>query len=158
MSFRIRGLDPAAFQPYFRMDEDQLGRIGARRVAVSERFVCPCRVTLDDAEPGETAILLNYEHLPVDSPYRSRHAIYVRESAREPFDAIDVVPPAVSRRLLSVRGFDANGFMLTGEVLEGRELAPYIEGQWKDPSVAYLHAHFARRGCFGARVDRITPG
>lgn len=156
MAFRIRGLDPAGFQPLFRMDAAALERAGMRRVTVAERHACPCRITLDDAEPGETAILLNYEHLPVDSPYRSRHAIYVRESAVRPFDAIDVVPPALARRLLSVRAFDTAGNMLSGEVLEGRDLAPYLDAQWADPAVAYLHAHYARRGCFAARVDRVA--
>lgn len=155
MTFRIRGLDPAAFAPYFPLDDAALGRLGMRRHVVAEEHSCPCRVTLDDARPGERAILLNYEHLPVDSPYRSRHAIYVRESAREPFDAVDVVPPALGRRLLSVRGFDADGFMVSGEVLEGRDLAPYVESQWKDPAIAFLHAHYARRGCFAARIDRL---
>lgn len=154
MSFRIRGLNPAAFQPYFRMDDAGLGLVGARRVTIAETYACPCRVTLVDAEPGETAVLLNYEHLPVDSPYRSRHAIYVRESAREPFDGIDVVPPALARRLLSVRGFDKSGDMLSGEILEGRDLAAYAEAQLQDPAVDFLHAHYARRGCFAARIDR----
>ena len=38
---------------------------------------------LQDAVPGENVLLLNYETLPaVASPYRSRHAIDVREYAK----------------------------------------------------------------------------
>jgi hypothetical protein len=111
-------------------------------------------VTLDDAQPGEEVLLLNFEHLPVDSPYRSSHAIYVRAGARQRYEGVDEVPPALARRLLSVRAFDAAGNMVSGEVLEGRDLAPYVESQLSNPGVAYLHAHYARRGCFAARIDR----
>jgi hypothetical protein len=111
-------------------------------------------VTLDDAQPGEELILVNFEHLPVDSPYRSRHAIFVRAGATEKFDGIDVIPPALARRLLSVRAFDGEGLMVSGEIVEGSTLAEYIEAQFENARVAYLHAHYAKRGCFAARIDR----
>jgi len=96
-----------------------------------------------------------FEHLPVDSPYRSSHAIYVRAGATSKYDGVDAVPPALARRLLSVRAFDADGLMVSGEIVEGANLAPYIEEQLANPVVAYLHAHYARRGCFAARIDRV---
>ena len=34
----------------------------------------PCRVSLVDAEIGESVLLVNYEHLPAASPYRMRYA------------------------------------------------------------------------------------
>jgi hypothetical protein len=34
-------------------------------------------------EPGESVLLVNYEHQPAHSPFRSRHAIFVREGAEE---------------------------------------------------------------------------
>jgi hypothetical protein len=154
MSYRITGLEPAQFRRYADMSDAELARNRALRVTATEYPGYPCRVTLDDAQPGEDVILLNFEHLPVDSPYRSSHAIYVRAAARERFEGVDVVPPALARRLLSVRGFDASGSMLSGEVLEGAKLAEYVRAQLEDPAVAYLHAHYARRGCFAARIDR----
>ena len=39
-------------------------------------------------------------------------------------------------------------------VVEGREVEGLIERCFERPDVAYLHAHFARRGCFAARSDR----
>jgi hypothetical protein len=39
-------------------------------------------------------------------------------------------------------------------VVEGRELVPLVERYLAETEVAYLHAHFARRGCFAARIDR----
>lgn len=154
MSFRICGLDPAPFAAFAAMSDDDLARNRARRHIATEYPGYPCRVTLDDAQPGEELILVNFEHLPVDSPYRSSHAIYVRTAATCPYEGVDVVPPALARRLLSVRAFDADGLMVSGEIVEGAKLARYIEEQLANPDVAYLHAHYARRGCFAARIDR----
>ncbi len=155
MTFRISGLDPAPFAPFAAMSDEDLAAHRALRTTAKEYPGYPCRVTLDDAAPGEDVILLNFEHLPVDSPYRSSHAIYVRANATRKYEGIDEVPPALARRLLSVRGFDASGLMVSGEIVEGAELAPYIESQFADAAIEYLHAHYARRGCFAARIDRI---
>ena len=155
MTFRISGLDPALFASFASMNDDELARHNARRYTANEHPGFPCRVTLDDAQSGEEVILLNFEHLPVESPYRASHAIYVRTNATRKYEGRDEVPPALARRLLSVRGFDSEGFMVSGEIVDGAILAPYIEAQFADTGVAYLHAHYARRGCFAARIDRV---
>jgi hypothetical protein len=154
MPFTITGLDPARFARFAALTDAELARIGARRETADQYPGYPCRVSLDDAQPGEEVLLLNFEHLPVHSPYRSSHAIFVRTGATAQARLVDEVPPALARRLLSVRGFDEAGYMLSGEIVEGAQLAPCIEAQLADPRIAYLHAHYARRGCFAARIDR----
>jgi hypothetical protein len=91
----------------------------------------------------------------VDTPYRSRHAIYVIEGEGEQraFDAVNVVPDAMRRRLLSLRAFDAQGMMIDADVVEGA-VEPLIERLLGDARTAYVHAHYARRGCFAARIER----
>ena len=92
MTFRISGLDPAPFASYASMSDEELARYNARRYTANEYPGFPCRVTLDDAQPGEEVILLNFEHLPVDSPYRSSHAIYVRTNATRRYEGRDGGP------------------------------------------------------------------
>jgi len=153
MDFRIRGLDPAAFTPLHALRDDELAaRRALRRVADSKPGF-PCRVTLEDAEPGERVLLLNYEHLPVETPYRASHAIFVREAAREPYDATNTIPSALESRLLAIRAFDAAGSMVDAEIVEGVHAPGLIRKLFARGGVAYLHAHFARRGCFAARID-----
>ncbi|MFV3456565.1 DUF1203 domain-containing protein, partial [Mycobacterium tuberculosis] len=41
-----------------------------------------------EVDIGDAAILLNYEHQPADTPYRSRHAIFVREGAQQALDVV----------------------------------------------------------------------
>ena len=154
MAFRIRGLDPARFAHLAGLDAGGLARHRAERHVADAKPGFPCRVTLEDAEPGERVLLVNYEHLPVDTPYRASHAIYVREAAVAAWDAHDALPPALAARLLSIRAFDARGSMHDADLADGREAPALIQRLFANPGVAYLHAHFARRGCFAARIDR----
>jgi hypothetical protein len=155
MSFHITGLKSADFAALVALPEDQLRAHHARRVVADRCPGFPCRVSLIDARPGENVLLLNYEHLPVSGPYRSRYAIYVRENARDACLAVDEVPPVLEQRLLSVRAFTHEDLLIEADVAEGRgQLVPLIERLLAPPQVAYLHVHNARPGCFAARVDR----
>jgi hypothetical protein len=154
MSFRISGLPLAPFVPLFSLPEQELAARNIVRTIADRKPGFPCRVSLTDAEPGEKLLLLNYEHQPAGSPYRASHAIYVRERATEAHPGPGEVPEVIRSRLLSVRAFDAQGMMLDADVVQGSEVAATIERMFADQSVAYLHLHNAKPGCYAARVDR----
>lgn len=155
MAFRISGLDVDLFRPLFGLTDHELAARGIRREVADDSVPgYPCRVTLAEADPGERLLLLNFEHQSAPTPYRSAHAIYVRESARETRTALNEIPAPFLTRLLSIRAFAADGMMIDADVAEGTDAAAEIERQLADPQVAYLHIHFARRGCYAARVDR----
>jgi hypothetical protein len=122
-------------------------------VRVDAAHAFPCRISLTDAAVGDEVLLINHEHLPVDSPYRSRHAIYIRAGERT-FDAVDTVPDMLRRRLLSVRAFDDAGMMTGCDVVEGAGLERVVAALFTEPKAAYLHVHFARPGCYAARIER----
>ena len=153
MDFRIRGLDPQPFARYFQMNDAELARHRALRCISDSKPGFPCRVSLTDVEPGNPVMLVNFEHLPVESPYRASHAIYV-SAAAQPFDQVGVVAPALRERLLAIRAFDATGLMVDADLVEGRTVEPLLARLLERREVAYLHAHFARRGCFAARIER----
>jgi hypothetical protein len=154
MSYVITGLPLETFQPLFGLSEADLAARRIVRMTADAKPGFPCRVTLADAEPGETVLLLNHEHQSADTPYRSSHAIFVREAARETRSVVDAVPDSLSGRLLSVRAFDAAGMITDADVVQGDGLEPLIARMFADAAVAYLHVHNARRGCYAARVDR----
>jgi hypothetical protein len=114
----------------------------------------PDRIEVRDLQPGETALLLNFVHQPADTPYRASHAIFVREGATDAYDAVDRIPEAIRIRPISLRAFDAAGEMLDADLLDGRDMEAAIARMFARPEVAYLHAHYARRGCYAARIDR----
>jgi len=154
MGFRISGLGFERFAPLVAFSDEQLLAHEARRVVADRYPGFPCRVSLVDARPGERVLLVNYEHLPVESPYRSRYAIYVRENATEARLAVDEIPPVLENRLLSLRAFSTAGMLLDADVSQGAELRGDIERLLGRAEVAYLHVHNARPGCYAARVDR----
>jgi len=151
MSFRITGLPAQAFAHLFSLSDAQLAEHNAVREIAPGRY--PCRISLTDAEPGDTLILVNHLHQPADSPYRSRHAIYVREGETT-YDAIDAVPDQLRRRTLSVRGFDDAGMITDADLVEGTQLEGLIDRFLGNARTRYLHVHFAKPGCYAARVDR----
>lgn len=153
MTFQITGLDPAPFAHLRAMSDEQLASGGMSRVRVTEKPAAPCRISLDDAEIGESVILLNYTHQGADTPYHQQGPIFIRETNKR-FAAPNTVPPALARRTLSLRGFDANNMMIEADLTEGAEAAALIERFFANPNVAYIHAHYARRGCFAALVQR----
>lgn len=154
MSFRITGLPAEKFEHLFALSDEELARQGAvRRIADGRKPGYPCRVSLEDSKPGDELILMNYEHLPVDSPYRMRFAIYVRKGD-ETFDRIGEVPAQLRGRTLAVRAFDAKGMMVGLDLVDGREAEAAIGKLFKQPNAEYLHIHYAAPGCYAARVDR----
>lgn len=154
MSYAIQGIDSTPFRHLYGLSDEALAAEQVVRMTVTAKPDAPCRVELVDVEPGETVLLVNYAHLPIASPYRSSHAIFVREGAEMPARFENAVPEPLAIRLLSVRAFDGAGMMTDADVVEGRALEPLIVRFFADPAVAYLHVHNARRGCFAARVDR----
>ncbi len=156
MSFRITGLAPDEFSSLFSLSDETLAAHGVRRVPVTAPRTAPCRITLTDAAPGETVLLLNYEHQPADTPFRARHAIYVREIGAERFDAVDQIPDAMIGRPLSVRAFDGEGMMVDAGLTPGENLAPMLEAMFARDDVAYVQIHYALRGCYAARAERVN--
>lgn len=153
MSFRITGLDPAPFRALHRLSDAELAARNIQRVQVDKKPDAPCRISLADAEVGEHVLLLSYEHLPAHTPYRQQGPIFVRETEAR-FDDVDIIPPALAIRLLSLRAFDAEGMMVAADVVDGAQAGRVIELFFADPDVAYIHAHNAKRGCFAAAITR----
>lgn len=153
-AFRVTPLPLAPFAPLFGLDAAALMAHRVRRVTADESPGYPCRVSLREAEVGESLLLLPYAHHDVASPYAGSGPIYVRENAEPSAPAPGEIPEVVRRRLLSVRGYDAAGMMVHGEVIDGRTVEESIARQFADPQVAYIHLHNAKRGCYSCRVDR----
>jgi hypothetical protein len=155
MSFQIKGLPVATFAHLFNLSDSELASRAAMRVTADRHPGFPCRVSLRDARAGETLLLVNHEHLPVATPYRSRHAIFVLENTVEAQLGVDEIPEVLRLRLLSLRSFDDAGLMLDADVMQGRELELAIERMFQSPKASYLHVHNAKPGCFAARVERV---
>jgi len=155
MSFRIQALKYDSFASYFAMSDAQLRGHRALVRNADKKPGFPCRVSLEDAQLGERVLLIHFEHLSVDSPYRASHAIYVRESAVHRVCDVNEVPDLFRTRTLSVRAFDSNGLLVDADIVDGAELERRLDHMLVNESVAHVDIHFAKTGCFAARAFRV---
>ncbi|HYX47570.1 MAG TPA: DUF1203 domain-containing protein [Sphingomicrobium sp.] len=153
MTYRIKGLDPAPYKPLFGLSDDELAERGIVRMTVTTPTF-PCRVSLIDRELGESVLLLNHVSHDVANPYRATHAIFVAESAQGPAEFIDTVPPVFETRILSLRGFDADGMIADAVLAQAGEADRAIRKLLDNPQIETIHAHNAVRGCFSAKIER----
>jgi len=154
MTFRITGLSPDLFRPLFGLPDEELAARGARRMIADTDPGFPDRIGLEDVEVGAAVLLVNHVSMDKPTPYRASHAVFVREHPQSMFDAVDEVPAVLRRRLLSIRAFDAAGMMVDADVAEGAAAEALITRLLENAAATELHVHFARRGCFAARVTR----
>ena len=104
--FKISGVSAETFRPMFSSSDGALGAAGMTRCIADAKPGYPCRVSMVDAEIGETLILGTFEHHAVNGPFRASGPIFVREAAASPYASVDEVP---ERRLEIVDGEAALG-------------------------------------------------
>ncbi|HNR78094.1 MAG TPA: DUF1203 domain-containing protein [Parvularculaceae bacterium] len=155
MTFAITGLAADQFSSLFGLSDEALAERGVIRKVADSKPGYPCRITLEDAEPGETLLLLNYESHKADTPYRSSYAIFVRESATAPARHVDELPPVMRGRPIALRIFNRDGMLIGADLgRDASETKAKIEAAFANPEAAYIHAHNAMHGCFAAAVER----
>jgi hypothetical protein len=152
--FQISALRRDEFDELFRLDDHELAARGAKRYRADRKPGFPCRVSLQDAEPGEQVILVPYSHQSACSPYKASGPIFVREHAQTASIPPDTIPALLRTRVLSVRAYDAHHLMTGAEVIDGRELELSLTRTLENEHVSYVHVHFAGPGCYACRVDR----
>lgn len=154
MTFRITALRANQFTKFSHMTDTELKQAGVRKLIADSKPGFPCRVSLQDAEIGETVFLLNFCHHNHNTPYRASHAIFVRQHVCQAEPAENTIPDGLKIRLTSVRGFNAAQDMVAADVTDGHQLSGVIRNFFDNTDIAYLHLHNAKQGCYAARVDR----
>lgn len=150
--FVIHPLSADRYAHLAALDDDALRAQGARRLVCAGSPGMPCRVSLEDARPGERVVLLNHRHLDVDTPYRADGPIYVREGAVAARPAPGEVPPLLRLRLISLRAYDAKGYLRDADAVPGEGLEPVLERLLAAPKIARVQLHYAKTGCYACEA------
>lgn len=153
--FQLSGLDHEQFHHLFALSDEKLQAINAERHVATASFGFPCRVSLQDAEIGEELLLLPYWHQSEMSPYRASGPIFIRRSASRCVLEAGIVPAYVTRRLMSLRAYDAAHMMVDASVCDGPSVSNELDRMFANEDVAYIHLHNAKRGCFSCVANRI---
>jgi hypothetical protein len=154
MNFRISGLSPEPFRHLYGLSDAELSLQGVKRYVADKRPGFPDRVGMRDVEIGERVLLLNHVCQPANTPYRATHAIFVHDGAAVTYDRIGEVPEVMKVRPLSLRAFDAGHMMVDADLAEGEQVEPLIRRLLANADVAYIHAHYAKRGCYSGKIER----
>ena len=154
MTYKFSGLEPSLFAHLIGLSDEELAAHGALRMTANGQPSFPCRIQLDDAKAGESLLLVNHVSHDGNNPYRASHAIFVSESAAEPATCEDRIPPALDRRILSLRAFDLAGMMVDAALAQPGEADRVVRRMLADDAVDHVDAHTAIRGCFMARAER----
>jgi hypothetical protein len=157
IAFQVVALPARPFAALAALPAAVLEARGIRRVVADDKPGFPCRVSLEDAEPGESLWLMSHVHHDVSGPYRASGPIYVREQAVMAAPAPGELPAFLRHRLLSLRAYDAQGMLVDADVCDGTALESAVTRLFADPAVAYLHVHNARPGCYLCRIERVLP-
>jgi hypothetical protein len=151
INFRIEAIETAAVaRAHARLAE---GDPTVELVVADEPDSYPCRHCLEDARPGERLLL--FSHSPFDKigPYKEVGAVYAHER-RCARASSPQVPEQLRRRLLALRGYSADQRILAADVVPGSAMEPLLCELLRKPEVAYVHARFAKFGCFACRIER----
>jgi len=152
--FIIKALPKGKFNEFMRLSDEKLASMHARWQMVDSSPGNPCRVSLIDAKVGEKVLALPFIHHDVDSPYRASGPIFVREHAETVHLGINEIPTMLRHRQLSLRAYDTNKIMIEAGVVQGEDLELFIEKQFNNVCVEYIHIHNAAQGCFHCAVYR----
>ena len=158
MSFRITGLSNEAFKsPLFGLSDDELAARGAKRYR--RRQQAGLSLIASSCATPSPAKRCCWSTIPISrlrTPYRASHAIFVLEGA-----GVALRPRSAKSRTCFGPGpshcaaFDADAHDGRRRPRRRRDaLEGAIERMLNDLEVDYIHAHYATRGCYAARIER----
>ncbi|MGB5553918.1 MAG: DUF1203 domain-containing protein [Flavobacteriaceae bacterium] len=154
MNFQILALDDQIFDTFFNLNDNELEKLGGKRMIVDEKPGYPCRVSLEDAEIGEEVILLPYEFHKTKSPYQAKGPIFIRKGVKTTELEKNEIPIMLNHRLLSFRGYNKNGFMKTAITEKGDKTKDVIEKIFEIDEIEYIQIHNSSPGCYNCEVRR----
>ncbi|PHR60725.1 MAG: hypothetical protein COA43_06190 [Robiginitomaculum sp.] len=154
MTFQIHALPPFRFSDIHNASQAELEAQGVKRIQVDAKPGYLCRISLKDAEIGESVFLLNFTHQPHPTPYQSSHAIFINTHLEPSQIGVNEIPIDLSVRHLSVRAFNKEHHLVDAKICEGIELKNCIHTLFANEYAVYLHIHHSAYGCYIAKVTR----
>ncbi|MBL4659634.1 MAG: DUF1203 domain-containing protein [Alcanivoracaceae bacterium] len=154
IKFQIKAIKHNEVQHLFSLTNDELSKYNAKRILVNEKPGYPCRVSLKEANIGETIITFPYNHHDVDSPYNATGPIFIRDNVQTATPKVNVIPEILQNRFLSVRIYDSQNMMIDATTIQGKDLKSTIQKLFQNKFAHYIHIHNANPGCYNCSVER----
>lgn len=152
--FKFTALPLSEFSEYFTLSNEELSDRGMQRLTAKVAAEYPCRVSLIDAEIGESVVAMRHFHIGGDSRHKASGMIHVREAATQASPAMNEVPDMLRMRQLSLRAYDTEFAMVIGEAVEGIALEESIAKAFADEKITEIHIHDTNRGNYICKILR----
>ena len=145
----------ARWQQQLQQGTEQIENNPVIKVAADAKPGYPCRLSLQDAEPGEGLFLFSHSPFSTASPYRETGPVFVRENAKPAVLGANQVPEIAKARSIVVRAYDAGDMMVAARQAEAHEIADTIREFLRDESVEFVHLRAVVSGCFLCAARRM---
>ena len=154
MSPAMTGLPRQDFAHLSGLNDKVLRLQNIMRQTVDAKPGPSCRITLQDADAGETVLLLSYQSHDVPAPCALRSAAYVREGAAQAAAYRDALPPVFADRPVALRLFNQDAMLVGADMSFNPGVKAKIEQGFARVEVAGIHGHNPVYGCFVAGIGR----
>ena len=114
----------------------------------------PCRHCLRITTPGEALIVFAYRPFTGVGPYAEVGPVFVHAGACEAYAQQDTFPQDFRNRMLTMRGYNAEGTIETAELSEAGNPESAIERLFSNERVSFIHVRNPAWGCYDFRIDR----
>jgi len=151
---RVEAIPSAVAEQIRKARSDGHGNSSLEPIPVDESPGYICRHCLEDPAVGESVYLFSYSPFQRAVPYRNLGPIFVHTTDCRRYGTPDTLPQSLRNRLLSLRAYRADDYLVVADVSPGDEADRVLDRFFDLPEVAYVDIHNARPGCFNCRVSR----
>lgn len=116
----------------------------------------PCRHCLRITKPGEHLIVFAYQPFAKVGPYAEVGPVFVHAASCKWYANRDTFPEDFRKRILTMRGYNAEGTIETAELSEAGNPEATIERLFSNERVRFIHARNPAWGCYDFRIDRLS--
>jgi hypothetical protein len=113
----------------------------------------PCRHCLRMTTPGEELIVFAYRPFTDASPYAEVGPVFVHAAACEAYAHHGTFPQDFRNRILTMRGYNAEGTIETAELSQAGDPEATIERLFSNERVSFIHVRNPAWGCYDFRID-----
>jgi hypothetical protein len=115
----------------------------------------PLRCCLRESAPGERLLLIAYTPPGTRGAYAERGPVFIHAEPCGGYLTPDRYPPALSHRQQVVRGYDQDGRIADGVLVnDGEHALAVIRGLLARPDVTLVHLRNVGYGCYNFAVRR----
>ncbi len=114
----------------------------------------PCRLSLEDAEPGEALYLFSHTPFSCANAYRETGPVFIRKNAKPAKLPINELPDVAYARSIIFRAYDSEGTILSASPAEAGDLSGTLGRLLDDKHVDFVHLRAVVSGCFLCKARR----